>query len=63
MLINKKTEILPPEEITTQRKQAEQILLTEMVQTLQLHTSLSRCRVDYLVRDKYKISFHSMTLV
>ena len=63
MLINKKAETLPQEEITTQRKQAEQILQTEMVQTLLLHTNLSRCRIDYLILDKYKMSFHNMILV
>jgi hypothetical protein len=63
MLINKKSETLPQEEITIQKKQVELILQIEMVQTLLLHTNLSRCRIDCLILDKYKISFHNMILV
>lgn len=63
MLINRKAEILPLEEIMTQRKQVEQILQTEMVQTPLLHTNLSRCRIDYLVQDKFRILFHNMILI
>jgi hypothetical protein len=63
MLINKKSEALPQEEIMIQRKQVVQILQTEMVQTLQLHINRSRCIVDYLGQDKFKIYFNSMILV